>query len=393
MTIAMPGCMAKSTIALATPLREQLDRLAAFEPIDNAPVLSLYLDMRPDQHGRDNYTTFLRKTFAERSRTLQGEARKSFEHDAERITGYLDQQLRKSANGLAIFACAARDEFFEAVQLDASTDGHWLFIGSVPHLYPLARVNDQFPRYAALLVNTNSARLFVFGLGATELTRQVVSPKTRRTMMGGWSQARYQRHVENFHLHHMKEVVDVLDRVVRKESIGRIVIACDDTARATLFEQLPGHLKNLVVDTMALDINTPEHQVLSDTLAVMREHDAHTDADRVAAMLDAWRAHGLAVAGPEETLQALAQGQVEELLITAVPDLIRNTSVLPPDAAPGPLDVDTSAPATGLDQDRLKLSGELVARAQRTSARIRFIEDPALLARVGGVGAILRFRI
>jgi hypothetical protein len=144
--------MEKATTGLATPLRDQLDRLAAVEP-DDAPVVSLYLDMQADQHGRDNYETFLRKTLAERSRALGGAARKSFDEDAARIREYLEQQLRKSANGLAIFACAARG-LFEAVQLDAPLDDHWLFIGPVPHLYPLARLVDQYPKYAALLVNT-----------------------------------------------------------------------------------------------------------------------------------------------------------------------------------------------------------------------------------------------
>jgi hypothetical protein len=34
-----------------------------------------------------------------------------------------------------------------------------------------------------------------------------------------------------------------------------------------------------------------------------------------------------------------------------------------------------------------------VTKAQQTSARVRFIENPDLLADVGGVGALLRFRI
>ena len=41
MTCRMP----KTTTSLATPLREQLDRLAAFTPTP-MPVLSLYLDLR-----------------------------------------------------------------------------------------------------------------------------------------------------------------------------------------------------------------------------------------------------------------------------------------------------------------------------------------------------------
>lgn len=203
--------MEKITTALATPLRDELDRLAAFQPTDY-PVLSLYLDLRADQHGRDNYETFLRKTFLERGRTLEGDARKSFERDVDRIRKYLQTDVPTSTNGLAVFACAGANDFFEAVPLEALLDQHWLFIGAVPHLYPLPRLNDQYPRYAALLVDTNSARLFVFGLGRAYMEEQVTNVKTRRTSMGGWSQARYQRHVENVHLHHMKEVVAVLER-------------------------------------------------------------------------------------------------------------------------------------------------------------------------------------
>jgi peptide subunit release factor 1 (eRF1) len=389
--LRIPAGMEKTTTALATPLREQLDRLAAVEPTE-WPVLSLYLDMRPDQHGRDNYDTFLRKTFLDRIRTFKGEARKSFERDADRIRQYL-ADLPRSTTGLAVFACAACGNFFEAIQLDAPVDQHWLFIGSVPHLYPLAKLNDQYPRYAAVLLDTNSARLFVFGLGTAEKTQQVANTKTRKTSMGGWSQSRYQRRAENFHLQHMKEVVGELDRLVREEQLTRIVVACDQVAKPIFMEQLPRHLADKLVDVMALDIRAPEHQVLSETLEALRQADAQTDAEHVEAMLGAWRAGGLGVVGPEDTLKALSMRQVEELLITASPDLLRRVKTLPEGTAPGPVEVDTSAPRPRMDADRLKLADELVTKAQQNSARIRFIEDPTLLDDVGGVGALLRFKI
>ena len=56
-------------------------------------------------------------------------------------------------------------DLFEAIQVDAPFDQHWLFIGSVPHLYPLGRLIDTYPRYAAVMLDTNKARIFVFGLG------------------------------------------------------------------------------------------------------------------------------------------------------------------------------------------------------------------------------------
>ena len=392
MGLATVSPMDKTTTALETPLREQLDRLAGFTPTD-MPVLSLYLNMAPDEQGKDQHAQFLRKTFPERILTLKGAARKSFERDVERINDYLAKQVRKSANGLAIFACAAENDFFQAVQLDVPLDYHWLYIGAVPHLYPLARLNDQNPRYAALLVDTNSARLFVFGLRTTQAREQITNVKTRKTMTGGWSQARYQRHLENFHLQHMKEVVDVLDRVVRDERVNHVVVACDAVTKPMLMEQLPKHLTEKVIDVAKLDAKTPEHKVLTETMETLREKDAETDAARVQAMLDAWRAGGLGVVGPESTMAALAMGQVEELLITATPERLRRASIPPALVTPGPVEIDTSNPNPGIDTEAHKLADELVTKAQQTSARIRFVEDPKLLEEVGGVGAILRFKI
>src|SRR3954469_10581542 len=325
--------MQKSTTALATPLREHLDRLSSFEPSEDAPVLSLYLDAQPNEHGRDQYEPWLRKTLSDRGRALKGAARDSFNQDAERITAFLSEESRPSANGVAIFTCSARG-LFDALQLGVPFQDHWLFVGSVPHLYPLARVNDQFPRYAALLVDTNSARLFVFGLGTTESGQEVRNVKTRRSSQGGWSQARYQRHLANFHLHHLKEVVDTLERVVRDEDITQIVLACDEVTKPTLLEQLPQHVATKVIDIVHLDINAPEHEVLTTTLETLRGKDAETDTEHVAQLIGAWRGNGLAVVGPEDCLQALEMGQVEELLIAATPSEIRRADSLPAPVAP-----------------------------------------------------------
>lgn len=98
------------------PLSEHLDRLAAFEPT-TLPVISLYLNTQPDQHGRANFESFVLKEFCARAKgyRLRSPERESFERDAERIKAYLQNELRPSANGLALFACAGEDNFFEAV--------------------------------------------------------------------------------------------------------------------------------------------------------------------------------------------------------------------------------------------------------------------------------------
>jgi len=362
-----------------------LDRLSAFEPV-GLPVLSLYLDTRADQHGRDNYDAFLRKELRGRGDSFPARSaqRESYDQDVERITTYMANELRPSANGLAIFACSGADGLFEAVQLDAGIEEHRLYVADRPHLYPLARVADQHPPYAVLVADTNAARLFVVGRGTTLRTEEVKNEKTRRTSVGGWSQMRYQRHVENYHLQHAKEVVSALERVVKEDGVDQIVLAGDEVIIPVLREQLPAALQDRVIDVLRLDINTPEHGVVSATMETMKQHDAQSDAEAVEQMLGQYRSGQLGTVGARGTLAALERGQVDTLLISASPDAVKNNAPAEPPADPD---------ATVAGGDDTPVAERLVRMAQQTSATVRFIEDPALLGDVGGVGATLRFRI
>jgi peptide subunit release factor 1 (eRF1) len=385
--------MPTSTTHARKPLAQHIRELALFEPTA-FPMLSLYLDLRPDQHGRDRYDVFLRKVLAERARALPARSpeRDSFERDAERIQGYLRDELRPSANALALFACTGCGSFFEAVQLDTPIGQHALFVGPVPHIYPLVRLVDEYPRYAAVMLDTNQAQIFVFGLNTVERETEVKNPKTKRTSVGGWSQARYQRHVEHFHLQHVKEVADTLDRIVSDEGIAHVVVIGDEVAVPLLRDQLPPRLQEKLVDVIRLDRTAGGRDILEATLEALRAKDAATDAEQVARMLDAWRAGGLAVAGPADTLEALQLGQVEELLVSSRPQQIAMETSRQVELTAGPVDVSTTEAAAS-DPERLVIADELVTRAEQTGARVRFIEDPTLREPVGGVGALLRFRL
>jgi len=359
-----------------------MEMLAALEP-SPFPVISLYLSLTPNQNGRENWDQFIRKVFNERGKMLRIDSpeRGSFDRDAERIRQYLEQPRDAAYQGIAIFACAEA-ELFEAIPLETPFDDHWMFVGSVPHLYPLAKLIDTYPRYAAVMLDTNKARIQVLSLAAAERDEKVVSDKTRRTSKGGWSQARYQRRADNVHVQHMKEVVDALDKIVREENINQVVVSADVVALSKFKEQLPAHLADKIVDTV------PQ----SDAFDAIRVKDAETDVEKVQELLDEWQSGGLGVVGPEATLSAFELGQVDELIITGSVNTLKPVQKLP-DGATFEMQVETSDPTGRIDEARLKLSAELIKRAQQTAASIRFIEDATLLEDVGGVGALLRFRI
>ena len=209
--------------------------------------------------------------------------------------------------------------------------------------------------------------------------------------VGGWSQARYQRHAEQYHLHHAKEVIDTLGGVVRAEGIESIILAGDEkTVIPLLREQMPKELVEKVIDVLSLGIDTPEHELVEDSLNAFRQHDTVTDQQKVERLLNEYRADDLGVGGVVETLAAASNGQVEEMLITNAPanlefDEAEVKKIL------AAYTVDGVVP---LEIDRRIIADELIRRAEQLSAaRVSFIEDVSLLEPIGGVGAFLRYRI
>ena len=370
---------------------EQLDRLAAIEP-GPYPVISLYLNTQPGQHGRDQHHGFLRKEFKARAHTYPPHSpeRDSLERDIERITNYLATELQPSSNGVAIFACAAAD-LFETVQTGARIDNHWLSVSDRPHLYPLARLDGQVPRYAAVLADTNASRILVFAGGEVVSERAIAGVKTKRSDEGGWSQKRFQRHIENFHLHHIKDLVEALERVVQQEDIAQIIVAGDEVVTPLLREQMPKHLAERIVDHVRLDRHAPLADIVRVSLEAMQRVNERTDREKVEAAIGEYRAGALGVVGPDDTLDALEKGQVDELLLSAS---LRDVKHLP--GAPAPAEAppaSVAGEAAGVNAESVRMAEALVTKARQTSARITFIEDPALLADWGGVAAMLRFRI
>ena len=122
---------------LANTLDEPLARLVAFEPT-TFPVLSVYLNTQPDQHGRTpDALPYLHREFKALSRTWAPSSaeRHSFDRDVERIVAYAADKIDPAANGVAIFACWGAEEFFEAIQLTTCVSDNRVYAYNQPDLF------------------------------------------------------------------------------------------------------------------------------------------------------------------------------------------------------------------------------------------------------------------
>ena len=369
-----------------------LERALKFEPTP-APVISLYLDARVNEQGQRTFMPFVRKQLNERIKSYEvnSEERLSFDEDFVRITRYLESEMPTTVQGLAIFACSAANDWFEVGDFEAPFERNRLFVSDRPHVYPLARLMDQYRRYAVVLADTNRAQVFVFAAGRAIEKQEVENEKTKHVKVGGWSQARYQRHEQNYHLQHAKEVVEMLEKVVRDENIEHVILAGDEaTVIPLLRDQMPKTVEEKILDALSLGIDTPEHELLEESLKAFRRHDSLSDMEKVDRLLNEYRADDLGVAGAPETLAALSNGQVEELLIAARAESIQYDQ----EEVKKVLELYRGEEPLPDELDQRSVADELVKRANTlSSARVTFIEDSTRLELLGGVGGFLRYRI
>jgi peptide subunit release factor 1 (eRF1) len=365
----------------------------AFAPT-TFPVLSVYLNTQPDEHGRaPDAAPYLLREFKALGRTWAQSSpeRGSFDQDVERVMEYAADKIDAAANGVAIFACWGAEEFFEAIQLTSPVDENRVYAYDQPDLFQLVRLDEQYPRYAAVLTDTNTARIFIVGFGQVIDAEAVKGKKVHRVKVGGWSQARYQRRVGNAHQEHAKEVIERLSQIVLEDKVSHIILAGDQVVIPLLQAEMPQELSPMV-EVMKLDLHASEQDVLTATLEKLRFQEAKTAKEKVDRLMQQYRARGLAVVGPQETLEALASGQVEELLISGALEVIHPESekvraILAPE-------VSGSEGRTGSeDPHQASLPDLLVTKAKQTDATVTFIEDAALLESIGGVGAFLRWRV
>lgn len=349
-------------------MRDLLRRLAEMDPID-LPVLSVYLDMRPqatgESPGRRTSLTILRDRLSSIEKTLgpRGEALDSFRADAERIQAFLDHEFDRSSQGLAIFACSGTS-LWETVETGTPFEDE-VGADAVPQLFQLARLLDEQQTVVVAVVDTNTARLFLSRIGRLDQAggpdEDSVHHQKRRT--GGLSQANYQRHIDKHHADFAQEAAGAIERLVEQYGAERVILAGDEVALAPLMGALSERVKERVGEVLRVDIRAPRDEVAAEIAPVLQRMEAEASiaiADQVVAAV---RSDGLGVAGLEATRQALGNGQVDFLVLDATAEL----------------DVGQR--------------NELVRLAATTGAEVEVVEKHSGLDRFGGVGALLRYRL
>lgn len=262
----------------------------------------------------------------------------------------------------------------------------------LPAIIPLIELRQASPPHVVALVDRRGADLIAAGPDGdrVEEVEGAGFPITK-VHAGGWSERRYQQRAENTWERNAAEVAAELERLARDTRAAVVVIAGDVRARAALRRDLPSWLDGLVHEISGGRApGTDEDTEASDIARLVATATAEQTVDLLRKYREELGQHHRAVAGPKDTLAALARAQVDVLLVHDDPADER-TAWFGPEPTQTSLDrgelVDLGV---GIEHTR---EGRLVDVAVRaafgTGAAIRVIPQAGPVA--GALGAILRW--
>jgi peptide chain release factor subunit 1 len=373
---------------------DQLRELAGFRAQQGCAV-SMYLNLDPrevptaaDVEARANsLISETQRILDDRKSSLGREQREALKRDIERIESWFDDGFdRQGVRGIAVFA-AGLDGLWSTVRLpDAVADD--VRIAGELYLAPLARLVGRSDGVLVAAVGRERGQVFKLEGGELMEIADDTEDVPGRHDQGGWSQARYERHIDEIVERHWRRVAETLDRCVRARRGARVVLVGAEDMRSDFESMLPNDVKGCLLGWTTAEAHADGPQLLEAARPVIEAWWEQRETQ----LLERWREeaakNGRASTGWEQTLEAASDGRAELLLVQDGADepayqcprcgraQISNGSC--------PLDGTTLEPReSGLDL--------AVHQTLAHGGTVQVIRGRRDLEPVGGVGALLRY--
>jgi peptide chain release factor subunit 1 len=376
-------------VSRATP--HSVARIARLQA-GSGKVLSIYFDLDPKTFAtppaRESQINSLLSDVAEKVGEAEGDEAALVRHDFEILREFLDPEAdwAKNAAAAAIFL-STENRLFEVLKLPDSVDSQ-VVIDATPFVEPLLEIVTP-GKWCVALINRRIARIF---LGSPDWLREIPAVKDDvhgQHDQGGWSQARYQRSVEEDVADHLTHAGEVLMDLKKGGAFERLVVGAAPELWPEVKTKFHNDLLGVVTGRSELDVDNAS---LDEVRRELEEIFVVTDHEDEKVLLGRLRQElgtgGRASAGLESVLESLVEKRVEVLLIQegfddrGVACRTCEWAGVSADTCPidgGPLDQDVDLTERAIE---LTLSGGGEVRT------VRYHPD---LEGVGSIAALLRY--
>ncbi len=294
---------------------QRVEELAAIQHEDL--IVSCYIRLDPRlAYNRSQPQLHFKGLISHFLRTNQDPHRRSaLEREQQRIESFLET-LPREGRGVVIFACQPA-QLWETASLDVLLPNH-LSVAETTQTSILARMLDDYPMMAVVLVQRNDAKIFTTELRSAHEHQRIESPGVPRQMdRGGWSQRRFERHIEVQVGNHLKEVVDALARMYHREiPFKRLVVGGPVETVNEFVHLLPDQLARRFIGSFPVDFkHESDSEILDRAHEVNEQHERKTEQELVNQLREGHYDGGQGVLGLQESLRGLVERRVHKLVV------------------------------------------------------------------------------
>ena len=373
---------------------ESLSRLSN----ESWPLISLYLRVDKERIDED-YTIRLKNLLRDAGEGLSDrfdhEQTEAILADLERIREFFEDAGEQFGQGAAVFVSSPAD-IWQVYEIPSDIESR-IYIGHEAHVAPLIRLLEQFPSYCICLIARDRARIFHGEMGQINEIDEILDDVQGQHDQGGWSQARYQRHIEEQVHAHFKRVAERLFQLLDERPYRYLVLGGPEEVVQSFLDELHPYVRERYVGAIHLLMVANINEVEQESRAVIARWREAEMRKQIETLRNEALSADLGVIGIDKTIMALQQGQVRTLLIDEtlhVPGAVCSHchSVQPESDAIGSACVFCDGELVHVED----VIPSLMVMAFQQDATVVCVEEPELQAQMrdlGRIGAVLRFII
>jgi peptide chain release factor subunit 1 len=299
---------------------DSLRDLAGFRA-QNGCAISLYLDLDP----RDTPTAAtadtrvnalideVERSEAARRPQLNHEQKEGLRNDAQRLRDYFEQEFDRTGTlGLAVF-CASLDNLWVEVPLSASVSD-LVKVNSSLYLAPLVSLVGRGEGALVVFVGRERGDVYRLRAGRLEEVVEQTDETPGRHDQGGWSQSRFQRHIEKLVQDHLKEVAEHVDGEVRRLRGPRLIIVASEETRSEFEDALSNEARKAIIGWTTAEAHATPAELLELVEPLLESWRGEQETDAVERWKEEAGRNARASSGWGPTLEAASDGRIDLLL-------------------------------------------------------------------------------
>jgi peptide chain release factor subunit 1 len=310
----------KGAFVASTVTWDSLRDLAGFRA-QNGCAISLYLDLDPsstptpaDFATRVNaLIDGIERTESAQRAQLTHEQREGVRKDVQRLREYFEQEFqRDGALGFSVF-CGWLDNLWVPSALSGRVPDA-VKVNRSLYLAPLVSLVGRGEGALVVFVGRERGDVYRLRAGKLEEVVEQTDETPGRHDQGGWSQSRYQRHIEKLVQDHLKDVAEHVDQLMRRLRGPRVILVTTEETRSEFENVLSNDAKKAIIGWTTAESHASPAELLGQVEPLLERWRGEQETEAVERWREEAGRNGRAAAGWGPTLEAASDGRIDLLL-------------------------------------------------------------------------------